>query len=122
MSKSTLTYSYFNKYDNEKRTLYYWSKQYSGQLEEGQSYKTLKKCVAINILNFAILPNDRYHNVFVSPAGRSQRPDLDRRHGDPLSGARQAGRTSDSRGEWFGELAVVPKERTQNQLGGAENE
>ncbi|MNR55837.1 PD-(D/E)XK nuclease family transposase [compost metagenome] len=32
----------FNKYDNEKRTLYYWSKQYSGQLEEGQSYKKLK--------------------------------------------------------------------------------
>lgn len=54
----------FNRYDNEKRTLYYWSKQYSGQLEEGQSYKRLKKCVTINILNFTILPNDRYHNVF----------------------------------------------------------
>lgn len=54
----------FNKYDNEKRTLYYWSKQYSGQLEEGQSYKKLRKCVTINILNFTILPNDRYHNVF----------------------------------------------------------
>ncbi|WP_270169817.1 Rpn family recombination-promoting nuclease/putative transposase [Paenibacillus sp. SYP-B4298] len=54
----------FNKYDNEKRTLYYWSKQYSGHLEEGQSYKKLKKCVTINILNFTILPNERYHNVF----------------------------------------------------------
>lgn len=54
----------FNRYDNEKRTLYYWSKQYSGQLEEGQSYKGLRKCVTINILNFTILPNDRYHNVF----------------------------------------------------------
>ncbi|GBF76791.1 hypothetical protein PA598K_05283 [Paenibacillus sp. 598K] len=54
----------FNKYDNEKRTLFYWSKQYSGQLEEGQSYKKLKKCVTINILNFTILPNERYHNVF----------------------------------------------------------
>ncbi|OUS74864.1 hypothetical protein B1748_19985 [Paenibacillus sp. MY03] len=54
----------FNKYDNEKRTLYYWSKQYAGQLEEGQSYKRLRKCVTINILNFSILPNDRYHSVF----------------------------------------------------------
>ena len=54
----------FNKYDNEKRTLFYWSKQYSDQLEEGQSYKKLRKCVTINILNFTILPNDRYHSVF----------------------------------------------------------
>lgn len=54
----------FNRYDNEKRTLYYWSKQYASQLEEGQSYKKLKKCVIINILNFSIIPNERYHNVF----------------------------------------------------------
>ncbi|WP_338551888.1 Rpn family recombination-promoting nuclease/putative transposase [Paenibacillus sp. KS-LC4] len=54
----------FNRYDNEKRTLYYWSKQYASQLEEGLPYKKLMKCVTINILNFSILPNDRYHNVF----------------------------------------------------------
>ncbi|OCT11900.1 hypothetical protein A8709_28980 [Paenibacillus pectinilyticus] len=54
----------FNRYDNEKRTLYYWSKQYASQLEEGQPYKNLKKCVTINILNFSILPSDHYHNVF----------------------------------------------------------
>jgi predicted transposase/invertase (TIGR01784 family) len=54
----------FNKYDNEKRTLYYWSKQYSSQLEEGQAYSKLRKCVTINILNFTILPNERYHSVF----------------------------------------------------------
>lgn len=54
----------FNKYDNEKRTLYYWSKQYSSQLEEGKAYKLLRKCVTINIVNFNILPNERYHNIF----------------------------------------------------------
>ncbi|WP_127484093.1 Rpn family recombination-promoting nuclease/putative transposase [Paenibacillus ehimensis] len=54
----------FNKYDNEKRTLYYWGKRYSSQLQEGQTYKALKKCVTINILNFSFLPNDRYHSVF----------------------------------------------------------
>ncbi|MNJ55017.1 PD-(D/E)XK nuclease family transposase [compost metagenome] len=32
----------FNKYDIEKRTLYYWSKRYSSQLHQGQTYKELK--------------------------------------------------------------------------------
>lgn len=54
----------FNKYDIEKRTLYYWSKRYSSQLQEGQTYKELKKCVTINILNYSFIPNERYHNVF----------------------------------------------------------
>ncbi|MCM3703987.1 Rpn family recombination-promoting nuclease/putative transposase [Paenibacillus macerans] len=54
----------FNKYDIEKRTLYYWSRRYSSQLQEGQSYKQLKKCVTINILNFTAIANDRYHNVY----------------------------------------------------------
>ncbi|MDF2724501.1 MAG: hypothetical protein K0Q59_4176, partial [Paenibacillus sp.] len=54
----------FNKYDNEKRTLFYWSKQYSSQLGKGEAYNQLQKCVTINILNFTILPNDRYHSVF----------------------------------------------------------
>ncbi|MBP1907240.1 putative transposase/invertase (TIGR01784 family) [Paenibacillus turicensis] len=54
----------FNKYDIEKRTLYYWGKRYSAQLQEGQTYKTLKKCVTINILNYSFLPNEHYHNTF----------------------------------------------------------
>lgn len=48
----------------EKRTLYYWSKRYASQLQEGQTYKQLKKCVTINILNYSFIANDRYHNVF----------------------------------------------------------
>lgn len=54
----------FNRYDIEKRTLYYWSKMYSSQLEEGQKYKELKKTITINILNFNLLPNDLYYNLF----------------------------------------------------------
>ncbi|MCQ4086787.1 Rpn family recombination-promoting nuclease/putative transposase [Saccharibacillus sp. JS10] len=54
----------FNRYDMEKRTLFYWSKQYGSQLVEGQSYDTLKRCVTINILNFSLLPNELYHSVF----------------------------------------------------------
>jgi predicted transposase/invertase (TIGR01784 family) len=54
----------FNRYDNEKRALFYWGKQYTEQLKAGEPYKRLKKCVVINILDFSIIPGDRYHNVF----------------------------------------------------------
>ncbi|MEI2397013.1 Rpn family recombination-promoting nuclease/putative transposase [Paenibacillus phytohabitans] len=54
----------FNKYDLEKRTLFYWSKRYASQLSEGEKYPELKKCVTINILNYAFLKNEQYHNVF----------------------------------------------------------
>lgn len=33
----------FNKYNMDKRSLYYWSKLYSGQLAIGKDYKELKK-------------------------------------------------------------------------------
>uniref|UniRef100_UPI0034A0730C Rpn family recombination-promoting nuclease/putative transposase n=1 Tax=Saccharibacillus sp. CPCC 101409 TaxID=3058041 RepID=UPI0034A0730C len=54
----------FNQFDMEKRTLYYWSKQYSGQLLRGQTYDMLKRCITINIVNFSLLDNELYHNVF----------------------------------------------------------
>ncbi|WNS42074.1 Rpn family recombination-promoting nuclease/putative transposase [Paenibacillus sp. MMS20-IR301] len=54
----------FNKYDIEKRTLFYWSKRYASQLSEGDKYPELKKCVTINILNYGFLKNEQYHNVF----------------------------------------------------------
>ncbi|WP_339802882.1 Rpn family recombination-promoting nuclease/putative transposase [Paenibacillus sp. FSL R5-0744] len=54
----------FNKYDIEKRTLFYWSKRYASQLSEGDKYPELKKCVTINILNYSFLKNEQYHNVF----------------------------------------------------------
>ncbi|MCD1258985.1 Rpn family recombination-promoting nuclease/putative transposase [Paenibacillus athensensis] len=45
-------------------TFFYWSNMYVHQIKEGGNYSKLKKCVTINILNFTILPNERYHNVF----------------------------------------------------------
>lgn len=54
----------FNKYDIEKRTLYYWSKRYAGQLQVSGKYADLKKCVTINILNYRVLPNEYPHSVF----------------------------------------------------------
>lgn len=54
-----------NRYDMEKRTLYYWSRIYSGQLTEGMGYKELAKTITINILNFRFVkPTERYHTTF----------------------------------------------------------
>lgn len=47
-----------------KRTLYYWSKVYEEQLEEGKNYSTLNRTVCINILNFNYLKNDKFHSRF----------------------------------------------------------
>lgn len=54
----------FNPYHMEKRTLFYWSEMYYHQIPKGHNYNTLKKCVTINILDFTLLNNDRYHSTF----------------------------------------------------------
>ncbi|MGH1232933.1 Rpn family recombination-promoting nuclease/putative transposase [Bacillus toyonensis] len=40
-----------------KRSLYYWSKLYTSQLEKGMSYRSLRKTIAINILDFDLFPH-----------------------------------------------------------------
>nr|WP_276532015.1 Rpn family recombination-promoting nuclease/putative transposase [Brevibacillus invocatus] len=53
-----------NKYDMEKRSLYYWAKMYEGQLAEGEPYRNLRKTVTISIVDFSYLPSKSYHSVF----------------------------------------------------------
>ena len=36
-----------------ERTLYYWSKMYTSQIKSGDSYRKLKKCITINIVDFS---------------------------------------------------------------------
>ena len=49
----------------EKRTLYYWSKLYSGQLAAGQKYQELKQTITINILDFDYLTKIlKSHSIF----------------------------------------------------------
>ena len=47
-----------------ERILYYWSKMYSGDLERGNSYESLNKCIVINILDFELFKHDKMHAVF----------------------------------------------------------
>nr|WP_239551164.1 Rpn family recombination-promoting nuclease/putative transposase [Halanaerobacter jeridensis] len=55
-----------NQYNMKRRTLYYWSKLYTSQLNKGEKYSQLRKTVAINILNFNYLKSmEDYHNCFL---------------------------------------------------------
>ena len=47
-----------------ERTLFYWSKMYTGNIETGDSYSKLKKCVTINILDFITIPLDKVHSKY----------------------------------------------------------
>lgn len=47
-----------------KRSLYYWSKMFEGQLTEGKNYDTLAKTICINILNFKCLKSKEAHSIY----------------------------------------------------------
>lgn len=47
------------------RSLFYLSKMYTDQIEEGQSYKVFKKCVSISILNFKLFKDtNEFYSCF----------------------------------------------------------
>ena len=48
----------------DKRSLYYWSRVYNAQLQEGMNYDKLTKTIGINILNFNCLVDEDCHNTF----------------------------------------------------------
>ena len=54
-----------DQYDMKKRSLYYLSRLYSEQLKQGDEYRKLNGAIGINILNFNLLDNDRYHNHYL---------------------------------------------------------
>ena len=53
-----------NEYNMIQRTLYYWSRIYTDQLNSTRDYSELSRTICINILNFKLLDNDRYHNTY----------------------------------------------------------
>ena len=53
-----------NEYNMIKRSLFYWSKLYSEQLNEGEDYSVLKRTICINILNFKYLKTRMFHSVY----------------------------------------------------------
>ncbi|NGT95980.1 PD-(D/E)XK nuclease family transposase [Clostridium perfringens] len=53
-----------NEYNMIQRTLYYWSRIYTDQLTSTRDYSELSRTICINILNFKLLDNERYHNTY----------------------------------------------------------
>jgi predicted transposase/invertase (TIGR01784 family) len=53
-----------NQGDMDRRTLFYWSREYGSQLEAGQGYQELPNVVGINIVNFEMLATKKWHSVF----------------------------------------------------------
>ncbi|MCL2055365.1 MAG: Rpn family recombination-promoting nuclease/putative transposase [Oscillospiraceae bacterium] len=55
---------YGKDYHYRERTLFYWSKLYSGELKSGEGFKDLKQSICINIVNFPIFDCAEYHSHF----------------------------------------------------------
>jgi predicted transposase/invertase (TIGR01784 family) len=54
-----------NRYDIDRRTLFYWARLYGSQLNTGQKFIELRKTVTINILGFNwFTSEERYHLAF----------------------------------------------------------
>lgn len=47
-----------------ERSLFYWSKMYIDQIASGDDYERLKKAIAINILDYNCIKNEKCHNSF----------------------------------------------------------
>ena len=53
-----------NKKDMARRTLYYWSQMYLMSLPAGKTYRNLKPCITINLVNFSFLPQEEPHVLY----------------------------------------------------------
>ena len=53
-----------NRGNMDKRSLFYWSREYAASLNEGQDYCELPDVIAINIVNFNYLPSGDFHTCF----------------------------------------------------------
>lgn len=47
-----------------KRSLYYWGRLYTSQLQKGMPYSSLHKTITINLLNFVMFPEyEAFHTT-----------------------------------------------------------
>ena len=48
----------------DRRSLFYWSKEYASGIAAGEDYKELPNVIAINIVNFEFIPVEDFHTTF----------------------------------------------------------
>lgn len=49
----------------KERTLFYWAKLYSDDLDSGADYSALSQTICVNIINFNLFDCDNYHSHFI---------------------------------------------------------
>ena len=114
-----------NEYNMIQRTLYYWSKMYSEQIQSRDNYSKLERTVCINILNFKYLKNDKYHNAYrlKEITSNEELTDLQEIHFIELSKFNEIGNKEyvenvekmDALEKWL-EFLVEPESNTVRQL------
>ena len=53
-----------NQGNFEKRSLFYWSREYAKGIEKGNDYIKLSPVVCINIIDFPMLETENFHTIF----------------------------------------------------------
>jgi len=53
-----------NQCNMDRRSLFYWSREYAESLEAGQDYRELPDVIAINIVDFDFPPTRNFHTLF----------------------------------------------------------
>ena len=53
-----------NEKNMARRTLYYWAQMYLMSLPAGKTYRNLKPCITINLVNFSFLPQEEPHALY----------------------------------------------------------
>ena len=49
----------------KERTLFYWAKLYSDDLDSGEDYSALSQTICVNIINFNLFDCENYHSHFM---------------------------------------------------------
>jgi len=55
-----------DEHNIEKRSIYYLSRLYTEQMASGMDFTDICPAIAINILDYNLLPYEQYHNVYRS--------------------------------------------------------
>jgi predicted transposase/invertase (TIGR01784 family) len=53
-----------NQHNMDKRSLFYWSREYIKNLKAGEDYHELPDVICINIIDYDFLPTQNYHTCF----------------------------------------------------------
>ena len=53
-----------DQHDWQKRSLYYWARLFSEQIERGDDYRHLQKTISISLLDFTLFQRDRMYSLY----------------------------------------------------------